>query len=379
MNWESLLHFSIPMLLFWIFAGTLLLLLLYYFVFFIRVATWKRPAVLPEEQLPAVSVVICARNEDDNLVKFLPVVLNQHYPKYEVVVVNDCSFDNTGDVLKEFAGKHANLKIVTIKEDEYYSHGKKFALTVGIKGTQYGHLLLTDADCVPAGENWLRSMASHFITGKELVLGYGGYMRAKGFLNKIIRFDTAHIALQYFSFALARIPYMGVGRNLAYTADLYYRNKGFKSHYHIPSGDDDLFVNQAANSRNVRVEISPESFTHSPAKKTFKEWRRQKKRHLMTGKRYRFSHKLLLALYPFTQLLFWGLFTALLVLWYQPWLVLGILGFRWLVYLLIMNKVLGKLGERDLLVYSPLIELILLFFYPIIGVTRLFQRKSRWK
>jgi len=378
MNLQELLEPSAAMIVFWVFALAFLLQLFYFLYFFLRFARYKRPAVLPEEALPPVSVVICARNEDDNLVEFLPQVLAQDYPRYEVVVVNDCSWDNTGDVLKEMAAKHKHLKVVTIKEDEYYRHGKKFALTVGIKGTQYDHLLLTDADCRPAGNQWLRGMAQHFVPGAEIVLGYGGYLRGKGFLNKLIRFDAFFIALQYFSFSLRGSTYMGVGRNLAYAKELYFRHKGFKKHYHIPSGDDDLFVNQAATSRNTRIEVAPESFTHSWAKKSFREWWRQKRRHLLTGGRYRAGHKFLLGLYPLSQWLFFGCMTALLILWFQPYLVLGLFGLRLLLQLLILNKTMARLGERDLLVYSPLIELFLMFFYPALGVARIFQRKNRW-
>ncbi|TND03203.1 MAG: glycosyl transferase family protein [Bacteroidetes bacterium] len=368
------------MIVFWVFAFALIIQLFFFLFYFLRLVFYKRPAVLADDELPAVSIVICARNEDDNLVEFLPSVLAQEYPEFEVVVVNDCSFDNTGDVLKEFASRHPNLKIVTIKEDEYYSHGKKFALTVGIKGAKYDHLLLTDADCRPAGPHWLKHMTQQFVKGNELVLGYGAFLRTKGLLNKIIRFDAFFIGLQYFSYALARYPYMGVGRNLAYTKEVYYRNKGFKSHYHIPSGDDDLFVNQAANSKNTRIEISPESFTHSKAKKTLKTWWRQKRRHLTTGNRYRGGHKFLLGLYVLSQWLFFGCFTALMIYWFQPWIVLGILVLRMMLQFLVFNNTMRKLGEKDLLVYSPLFELFLMFFYLATGIARIFQRRNkRWK
>jgi hypothetical protein len=81
----------------------------------------------------------------------------------------------------------------------------------------------------------------------EIVIGYGAYNKRPGLLNKIIRFETFHSALQYLSFALAGTPYMGVGRNLSYKKDVFLRNKGFSSINHIPGGDDDLFINKVAN------------------------------------------------------------------------------------------------------------------------------------
>lgn len=363
------------MVVFWGLAGALLIQLFYFLFFFIRVGTYKRKPGISE--FPPVSVLICARNEDDNLVENLPLVLNQDYPDFEVVVVNDCSFDNTGDVLEEFAKKHKHLKIVTIKEDEYYQHGKKVAVMMGIKGSSHEHLLLTDADCRPSSTNWLKNMVAHFTSETEIVLGYGPYERTKGMLNKLIRFDTFFIALQYLSFSLARVTYMGVGRNMAYRKELFFRY-GFRSHYHIQSGDDDLFVNEAARRSNTRVELSPESFCFSKAKKTFREWWYQKRRHLETGKRYKSGHKFLLGLFVLSQWILFGCFIAALVLKFQPYVVCGIFLLRFLIQMLIFNFAMKRLGERDLLILTPLFEIFFLLFYPIITLSRVFRRKTKW-
>jgi len=248
----------------------------YYIGIFGRVAFYKRK-VTPGELQPT-SVIICTRNEERNLVNHLPVILQQEYPQFEVIVVNDCSYDNTADVLDEFSKKFNNLRVITIKEDENHYHGKKFALMVGIKGALHEHLLLTDADCKPNGKFWLRNMMQHMQQDKTIVLGYGAYEKTPGFLNKVIRYDTFYIALQYLGFGLAKRPYMGVGRNLAYTKTAFFNNKGFASHYHIASGDDDLFINEVANKKNTTVEIDEESITVSKVKPTLKLWIRQKRR-----------------------------------------------------------------------------------------------------
>ncbi|HLG04399.1 MAG TPA: glycosyltransferase [Bacteroidia bacterium] len=373
---HDLFTLSPGMILWWILIFAFIIQLFYYFFFFIRVSIYKRHAT--EENLPPVSIIICARNEEANLVTNLPLIFNQEYPEFEVVVVNDCSYDNTGDVLKEFGKKYSNLKVVTIKEDEYYRHGKKVAVMMGIKGAKHEHLMLTDADCRPSATSWLRSMISHFGPGTELVLGYGPYERSKGFLNKVIRFDAFFIGLQYLSYALAGVAYMGVGRNLAYRRELFFRMKGFASHYHIPSGDDDLFVNEAASRRNTRVELDPGSFCFSNAKPSFREWWFQKKRHVETGKRYRLFHKLLLGTYMMTQWLFFGCFVAALILRFQPYLVLSVFITRFLVQLLIFNFGMKRLGERDLLLLAPFYEILLMLFYPLITFSHIFQRKRRW-
>ncbi|MEI6488929.1 MAG: glycosyltransferase [Bacteroidota bacterium] len=377
MNWTEFTEISIGLIIFGVFAFAFLIQLCYYLFFFSRVSFYKKKE-LPAFTPPA-SIIICARNEDHNIVDFLPMIFEQNYPEFEVVVVNDCSWDNTGDILNEFAKKHANLRIVTIKENENHAHGKKVALMMGIKGATHEHLLLTDADCKPSSKDWLRHMMQQFTTDTELVIGYGAYEKQKGFINKIIRFDTFVIALQYLSFAFARRTYMGTGRNLAYKKSLFFKMKGFASHYHIESGDDDLFVNEAATRKNTRVELSVDSFTISRVKKTMKDWIRQKRRHVTTFKQYRFGSKFRLMALSMSQYLYFLTFIIVLILQFQPILVLSMFGLRLVIQLLVFNKSMKVLAEKDLLVLSPLIELILMVLYPLITLSNLLMRKNNWK
>jgi poly-beta-1,6-N-acetyl-D-glucosamine synthase len=377
MDWSVFTTFSVGLLIFGIFLLALLVQLYFYIGIFSKLAFSKKKE--PPANMPPASVIICARNEDDNLVEFLPFIFEQDYPEFEVVVVNDCSFDNSADILKEFSNKHINLKVVTIKEDEVYSHGKKVALMMGIKGASHEHLLLTDADCKPESKDWLRNMMQHFTNETEIVLGYGAYEKQKGFLNKMIRFDTFMIALQFLSFSIARKTYMGTGRNLAYKKSLFFKMKGFASHYHIESGDDDLFVNEAATKQNSRVEVSIESHTISRVKKTLKDWFRQKRRHVTTYRHYNNESKLRLAVLSGSQVLFFGTFITLLILQFQPMIVISLFALRLLIQIIIFNKSMKFLAEKDLLLFSPLIELVLLVIYPVIGLANIFVRKNKWK
>jgi hypothetical protein len=122
-------------------------------------------------------------------------------------------------------------------------------------------------------------------------------IKGPGALNKIIRFDTFHTALQYLSYALAGQPYMGVGRNLSYKKAVFLRNKGFSAINHVPGGDDDLFINKVATKENTAIVIDKDTFTLSDPKKNFGEWFRQKARHYTTAKYYKPRHKFLLGLY----------------------------------------------------------------------------------
>jgi poly-beta-1,6-N-acetyl-D-glucosamine synthase len=377
MEWSVFSTFSIGLLVFGVFVLALLIQFYFYLGIFSKLAFYKRKET--PSNTPPASIVICARNEDDNLVEFLPRIFEQDYPEFEVVVVNDCSFDNSSDILKEFASRHSNLKVVTIKEDEIYSHGKKIALMMGIKGASNEHMLLTDADCRPNTKDWLRNMMQHFTGETEIVLGYGAYEKQKGFLNKMIRFDTFFIALQFLSFSLARKTYMGTGRNLAYKKSLFFKMKGFASHYHIESGDDDLFVNEAATKRNTQVEINIQSHTISRVKSTLKEWFRQKRRHVTTFKHYNTGSKVRLAMISISLYFFYGTFIAALILQFQPVLVLSFFALRLLIQMLIFNKSMKLLAEKDLLLFSPVIELILLVMYPFITFANAFVRKNKWK
>jgi glycosyltransferase involved in cell wall biosynthesis len=332
----------------------------------------------PAKQDP-VSVIICARNEDDNLTEFLPRILVQDYPEFEVLVVNDCSIDNTENVIDEFAKIFPNLKKVNIKEDDYYKHGKKFAILVGIKGAQYENLLFTDADCFPAGEQWLTEMAAQFSTTKEIVLGYGAYKKEFGFLNRLIRFDTFLIAANYLSAALKGKAYMGVGRNLAYKKSLFYKQKGFSKHYHIQSGDDDLFINDACTNENTAVSVAHGSITYSVAKKTFLDWKRQKQRHLTTAPHYNSGSKLRIALGYGLQYGFYILFFTLLFFKATFISALGGLVLKMCLQMIIFRKVSKKLNEPDLWAMSFFYEFILLLVYPLFHISKLFHKPNKWK
>jgi cellulose synthase/poly-beta-1,6-N-acetylglucosamine synthase-like glycosyltransferase len=245
--------------------------LFYFWVIFSRVAFSRAKNDFTRKDEP-VSIIVCARNEYYNLSEKLPFLLNQDYSDFEVVVVDHGSDDDTNFLLRDMQLEYKHLKVVSMPQDLNFFTGKKFPLSIGIKSAAHDILLLTDADCIPRSNQWLRKIASNFTFGTEIVLGYGAYERAGGLLNMLIRFDTLRVAMQYFGFALSGMPYMGVGRNIAYRKSLFYRQGGFISHYRIQTGDDDLFVNRAASRKNTRVELRSDSHTLSAPKKNFALW-----------------------------------------------------------------------------------------------------------
>jgi cellulose synthase/poly-beta-1,6-N-acetylglucosamine synthase-like glycosyltransferase len=352
--------------------------LIYYWSIYGKVAFFRQKNEFVRSD-QGVSVIVCARDEYYNLKENLPLLLAQDYSQFEVVVVNHGSEDETGYLLRDLAEVHKNLKIVNVPQDLNFFTGKKFPLSIGIKSASYEILLFTDADCVPASNQWLRRMAANFTEGTEIVLGYGAYSKSKSLLNLLIRFDTTRIAMNYLGFARAGMPYMGVGRNMAYRKSLFYRQNGFISHYRIQSGDDDLFINKAATARNTRIEIQAEARTISKPKTSFDQWIRQKRRHLQTGSYYKPIHKFVLGLFAFTQTLYWALAIVLLALWYQPYVVLGIVGLRLFTQLLVTGKVMKKLSETGFLLLVPFFELFLMIISPILAFANLFNKPVKWR
>jgi glycosyltransferase involved in cell wall biosynthesis len=355
-----------------------LLIVINYILNYLPVSLLKTPRLGGAAATVPVSVIICARNEDENLAEFLPRVMEQDYPDFEVIVVNDCSSDNTENVIDGFAKVFPNLRKANIKEDAYYKHGKKFAMLVGIKAARHNHMVFTDADCYPVTNQWLKEMAGGFSEGREIVLGYGAYEKLPGFLNKLIRFDAFIIGLQFMSAAVHKKPYMGVGRNLAYTKELFFRHKGFSTHYHIASGDDDLFVSQAGTDSNTNVCIHSEAITVSKARRSFRDWRMQKARHLTTSPLYAAHAKARIAFNYFSQYFFLAALIALAFSMKSVLLIPILLFLKVIVQLLVLNKACKRMRERDLLAGSALYELILLFIYPIFHVTKIFHKANRW-
>jgi len=362
-------------ILFYAFIAVTAVQLFYYLYFFSRVAFYK-PKEKGHSQQHPVSVVICARDEDENLARNLPGVLVQEYPSTnEVIVINDNSLDDTKYILAELQKTFRKLQIVELTQEAKMIAGKKFPLSVGIKEAKHEIILLTDADCVPSSEHWMFKMQDAFSNGVEVALGYGAYTKKPGFLNKAIRFETFHTALQYFGYALAGQPYMGVGRNLAYRKDLFFRNKGFSSINHIPSGDDDLFINQVATKKNTSVVIDPEAFTISQPRQTWKDWMRQKNRHYTTGKFYKGSHKFLLGLYTASFFFFYPLFISSIIFFDWRWSLIPF-GIRIITLAIVWNKTMKKLNEGDLFPAFLLWD-IWMFFYYIIFAPALWKRPRK--
>jgi len=365
---------------FYLFLLSLFLQLLFY-IFIFRKAVNYQISNNETTELPPVSVIICAKDEADNLAKNLPFIYQQNFPKFEVVLIDDRSIDNTWEVMDDYRQKYpfkTRIVRVDFTENPRFIANKKYALTLGIKAAKYDRLLFTDADCRPASNHWIHKITSSLKDEKQLVLGIGKYKASTSFLNKLIRFETLQTSMQYISYALSGMPYMGVGRNLAYTKDLFFGNNGFYNHIDVLSGDDDLFVNEVANKENTAICLSTDSFTISSPKKKWKEWIYQKRRHITTASHYKLKHRLLLSFYYLSIILFYFSAFFLLINNYRINIVLGLIILRYIFVIYFQNLWMKKLGEKDLSMYFIFLEPALLIVQFYIFIVNLFHKPKTW-
>jgi len=361
------------------FFGIAAIQLGYMVLLYTRVMFHKEPTLKPASELPPVSVVVCARAEAKNIMELVPILYEQNYPNFEVLIVNDRSWDDTKEILEALKIKFPQLRFIDIEENErHHFSGKKMALTLGIKGATHENIVFTDADCRPLDNLWLQHIIAGYTPGKTIVLGYSPYKKRKGFLNQLIRFDTYAIAMNFISMAKAGMPYMGVGRNMSYTKAQHFLKGGFRNHYHIASGDDDLFVNQNSNKANTSLVLHPNSHVQSFPKTSYEDWKRQKIRHMTSSGLYQLKHKLILGTYSATVLLFYILLALTLLLNKTFLISLTILGVRTLFQIVTFRGASKWLGNKDVALLAPFYEIIVLTLNTSFYYKSLFAKKSKW-
>lgn len=338
-------------------TGTLFIIqALYYFCLYNRIhlrsRAVKRNNVHFSQELPPVSVIICAREESENLRRNLTAVLEQDYPQFEVIVINDGATDESEDYLTVLEDKYPHLYHSFVPDSSRYISRKKLAVTLGIKASKYDWLVFTEANCRPQSNQWLRLLARNFTPQTQVVLGYSGYERGKGWLHKRVAFDNLFTSMRYLGFALAGSPYMGIGRNLAYRKELFYREKGFSAHLNLQRGDDDLFVNHVAAAGNTRVETDANAIVRMQPLSRTKDWREEKIGYASTARLYHGAQRWLAGLETATRLMFYAAWVATLAagILNFHWLAAGIALFTWILRFvlqaIIINKTAGDLDDR---------------------------------
>lgn len=327
-----------------------------------------------------ISVIVYAKNEVYHLNKLIPILQQQEYETYELVLINDASNDETLEKMKEYEAKDPRIKVVNVKNNEAFWGNKKYALTLGIKSAKYEQLLFTDADSVPTSKQWIKEMSLLFSDSKSIILGYVKYESKKySFFNTLIRYEKLLSTLQYFSFAILKSPYMADGKNLAYKKSEFFKVNGFINHIKINSGHDNLFIKDASTSTNTTIVFDPKSHIICEGPKTLKKWSNQKQNHTKTTSQYKLKHKLLLSVFNSSKFLFLLLIPLMLLfksILYTSAIVL--------IYFTLNYLVIGysakKLKETRLIYFLPFLELFLVLFQFAIFMTNSISKpKTHWK
>ena len=341
----------------------------------IAIATWKKENKEPKP----LSIIVCARNEEENLKELIPILLNQNHPEFEVIIVLDRCEDHSFDYLKSLEPNHQNLKtlIVDFVPDQF--HPKKFGLTLAIKDASFDWVLVTDADCRPNSEKWALRFSQHFQDTTDFVLGFGSYESKKGFLNQFIHYETFITSFDFLSMAILGLPYMGVGRNLAYRKSKFLANKGFNIYQGITGGDDDLLIQQMAQRKNTKIILGSDAITVSIPKQTWKEYWVQKKRHLSVGKFYKKSSIIRHLIKSQIHIWLWVSFITLAILNIAPYIIwpsfIGFTllkggGYWWSAQ---------KMGQGYQFWITPILDFTYSFFIPVVSTVAFFRKNIVWK
>ena len=375
----------------WTLLGILLLAffiqLYYYLYLYNAVLRVKRRArkgnISFENAQPPISVIVCAKNESENLARFLPLLLEQDYPEFEVIVVNEGSTDESNDILAEFSQKYSNLYHTYVPEGVKLLGTKKLALTVGIKAAKNDILLFTDANCKPVSDNWIANMIRNFSPHTDIVLGFSGYEKEKNVVSRLVSFNNLVYSLRYLGAAINRRPYMGIGRNMAYRKELFFNTKGFASILHLPSGDDDLFINKNATRKNTRVEISKESKVFA-TQCSHRNFFINKELRLSSMQHYTFFGKYISTAEMLSRGLFYAFLIILPLVGNAPvWITVAALYLiRLVIQEIVINRSAHHFDEQKSYFLLPLFDIYLLLMQSYIFVAfNLFHRKRmfRWK
>lgn len=381
MNFENVLNSTYTLVLLALLVLSFVALCLYYGLVWLRVGRCKKDVVSRQSSVaalqPSVSVVMVVHNEAEFLKKSIPYLLEQDYPDYEVVVVNHVSTDDTKYVLRICSENYPQIKPITIKHDVNMFRGKKYPLSIGIKSASKDVILLTEAESVPKSFDWISRMMQGYSGGTQIVMGYNLVKSDGSLLGAFQQYENMAYNASYIGAALMGRPYTATGRNLSYRRDFFFKQGGFISHYSIPDGADDLFVNQNANARNTALVLDSEASVISEPRNTFGLWHQDRAHRLYTRRNYAWNDRLMLSIYPVSQVVFLASLVMLFVGGIFPWQILvGVLALK-IIWQIVSSLPLAKRFEiKKIHFFSPFFE-----FYFLIANTFLtcFALRSKKK
>ncbi len=325
----------------------------------------NRKKVYDDNITPPLSVIVVVTNINEKIESNLKSLLEQDYPDFEVIVVYEQINKLIEDELIRIKNQYSNLYITFIPETARYISHKKLGITIGIKASKNDILIFTEPDAHPVSNQWLRKIARNFTEGTDFVFGYSNYEINKNWFNRVIIFDRLKESLKYLGMAINKMPYKASGYNLAYRKSIFYKNNGFNKHLNLQRGEDDLFVNEYAKSKNTKVEISAESVVRIDNPSTRTDWVMDKLSAYNTQKYYKgFGISItkifnsLITLFNIVALI------ALLLTFYRlEWhyfaVIVGLILLQFIIQTVIIFRVCSKLNERSYILSYFIINIYL--------------------
>jgi len=329
--------------------------------------------------LPSVSVIICAKNEEQNLSACLESLLKQEYPDYELIVVNDNSTDNTLEILNKFNKKYSHLRVKTLESKDNNYIGKRYALLNGVEMARNDFLLFSDADCKAVSNLWISKMMLSRKDNTKIVLGHGPYYSNGSLLDSLFLFENTYTAIKYFSALSNANPYMCVGRNYAVERDFFIHNLNSLKNAPSLSGDDDLFVNRLSSADNTVACLDSSAYMYSESPASLIDYIKQKRRHMSAGVHYKSRDKFWLGfefLLPIS--LYVAYFIGLFCTSFWPWfLTLFIL--KVLLQSLVFRKLFTLFDNRTPMVHIPILDLTYFILTLVIIISIKINSNVKWQ
>jgi cellulose synthase/poly-beta-1,6-N-acetylglucosamine synthase-like glycosyltransferase len=244
-----------------------------------------------------ISVIIAARDEEQNIKTVIKYLDKQRYPKdlFEVIIVDDNSTDSTFFLAtNEISGLN---NFYAYRNEEKNILGKRAALQYGISKAKFDFILITDADCKPQ-EDWISAFSKKFSSRYDFLIGIAPFIKNNGIVNFLSRFENLKNNLLSFYLIKLGFPYTAAARSFGFSKSKFYQLNGYKNTTDTLSGDDDLLLREAVkNNLTVSCVVENNSLVFSETKRTFKEYFFQRSRHTQSSHVYLLTHKIILSIW----------------------------------------------------------------------------------
>lgn len=206
-----------------------------------------------------ISIVISCHNQAEYLEKNIPLLYQQDYHDFEIIVVDNSSTDHTDIVLQRLEKEYENFRHTFVPKSSRFISKKKLAITLGIKAARKPWVVLTEADCIPKNNLWLQTISSHFSPNTDLVIGYSAYTGNSNKTAKRFAFEQMQYLFHCMSYAARNKAFGGDGCNLCVRKKYFIDNKGYSNTFNTPLGEDDLLISYLTKKGNTSVCVHPQS------------------------------------------------------------------------------------------------------------------------